>query len=103
MPADALDDSSLGPAVRSRCDAFLRDNRNRLDHPTIASRARRLAPSRLYNAMVHPLQPFALRGVVWYQGESNAPRPGEYADLFPHLLAAWCRGFGDPALPALVV
>ena len=34
-------------------------------------------PSSLHHAMIHPLLPFALRGVLWYQGESNAPRARE--------------------------
>src|SRR5262249_19667916 len=43
----------------------------------------RRRPSVCYNAMIHPLQPFAIKGVVWYQGESNVNRAVQYRTLFP--------------------
>lgn len=56
-------------------------------------------PSGLYNAMIHPLVPCALRGVVWYQGENNVRRPAEYRTLFPSLITSWRERFGQGALP----
>ena len=50
-------------------------------------------PSSLYNAMVAPLVPFAVRGVIWYQGESNVPRAYQYRSLFPRLIADWRRAW----------
>ena len=35
-------------------------------------------PASLYNAMIHPLLPYACKGAIWYQGESNAPRAWQY-------------------------
>ncbi len=46
-------------------------------------------PSVLFNAMIHPLIPFAYRGVIWYQGESNANRAFQYRSLFPLLIRDW--------------
>ncbi len=46
-------------------------------------------PGSLFNAMIAPLQPAALRGVLWYQGESNTDRAAEYAELFPAMIRAW--------------
>ncbi|MEN8192133.1 MAG: sialate O-acetylesterase [Bacteroidota bacterium] len=43
----------------------------------------------LYNAMIHPLIPFTIKGVIWYQGESNANKPDQYAQLFPLLINNW--------------
>jgi sialate O-acetylesterase len=60
-------------------------------------------PGGLYNAMVAPLQPGALRGILWYQGESNAGRPGEYAELFQTLIRSWREGFGQGDLPFFFV
>lgn len=57
------------------------------------------APSGLYNAMLYPLLPYALRGAIWYQGESNAGRSGEYARLFPALIGSWRREFGQGDIP----
>lgn len=48
----------------------------------------------LYNAMVHPLVPYAMRGVIWYQGENNASRAWQYRDLFPLLIADWRQLWG---------
>jgi sialate O-acetylesterase len=43
-------------------------------------------PASLYNAMIHPLLPFAVKGAIWYQGESNAGRAAEYRTLFPAMI-----------------
>jgi sialate O-acetylesterase len=59
----------------------------------------RWLPGGLYHAMIAPLRPMALRGVLWYQGESNASRAGEYAVLFPAMVQQWRADFEQPALP----
>jgi sialate O-acetylesterase len=46
-------------------------------------------PSLCYNAMIHPLIPFAFKGVLWYQGESNASRAFQYNKTFPLLINDW--------------
>ena len=46
----------------------------------------RWKPVGLYNAMISPLLNYSIKGVAWYQGESNAERPLEYRDLFPALI-----------------
>jgi sialate O-acetylesterase len=43
----------------------------------------------LYNGMLHPLIPFAIRGAIWYQGESNVTRAQQYAQLFPAMIQNW--------------
>ena len=60
------------------------------------------APTALYNGMIAPLQPFALKGVIWYQGESNADRAEQYRTLFPALIADW-RQKWQAELPFLFV
>ena len=57
----------------------------------------------LYNAVVHPLAPFALSGVVWYQGESNTGNPKPYADLLRKLMGSWRTLWHDPAMPFCIV
>jgi len=47
------------------------------------------APAGLFNGMIAPLQPYALRGAIWYQGESNSARPADYVELFPAMIRAW--------------
>ncbi len=56
-------------------------------------------PSGLYNAMIHPLVPFTLRGVIWYQGENNVKRAAEYASLFPSLITGWRSLFEQGDMP----
>ena len=45
--------------------------------------------SLLYNAMIHPLTPMTIKGVIWYQGENNAGRATAYQTLFPTLISDW--------------
>jgi sialate O-acetylesterase len=56
-------------------------------------------PGGLFNGMIAPLQPFALRGILWYQGESNHGRSGEYAELFKAMIRSWRIGWNDAGLP----
>lgn len=62
-------------------------------------------PSTLFNGMISPLAPFAIAGVVWYQGESNADTEmaGEYAPLLRLMMSNWRQAFGRPELPFVVV
>ncbi len=56
-------------------------------------------PSELYNAMLHPIAPFAIKGVIWYQGESNTSRAYDYRDLFPAMIQDWRDLWGRGNLP----
>jgi sialate O-acetylesterase len=57
------------------------------------------APSGLYNAMITPLIPCAIRGVIWYQGESNAERPYQYRKLFQAMIRNWRNDLGQGDFP----
>ena len=57
----------------------------------------------LYHAMIHPLIPYGLRGAIWYQSESNASRPEEYAVLFPAMIRDWQNEWGQGDFPFLFV
>ncbi|MBQ6953215.1 MAG: 9-O-acetylesterase [Bacteroidales bacterium] len=46
-------------------------------------------PTVLYNAMIKPLAPFAIKGAIWYQGESNAERAYRYRDLMQSMILDW--------------
>ena len=53
-------------------------------------------PSVLHNAMIKSLQPYAIKGVIWYQGESNAGRAYEYQTLFPAMIESWREEWKHP-------
>lgn len=57
----------------------------------------------LYNGMIAPLQPLAIKGMIWYQGESNATRAYQYRKLFPLMIADWRRRWGHGDFPFLFV
>ena len=54
-------------------------------------------PTVLYNGMIAPLLPYAVRGVIWYQGESNVHREQQYRALFPAMIADWRQALGPGA------
>jgi sialate O-acetylesterase len=60
-------------------------------------------PSSLFNGMIAPFIDFALKGFVWYQGESNAGRAEQYRKLMPALIHDWRDQWGDETLPFLYV
>jgi sialate O-acetylesterase len=61
------------------------------------------APTQLYNAMIAPLDHFAIKGVIWYQGEANADRPEAYRIVLPTLIEDWRSQFGEGKFPFLIV
>lgn len=61
------------------------------------------ASTGLYNAMIHPLVPFTLRGVIWYQGESNAFKADRYKDLLTAMITEWRARFGQGDFPFYMV
>jgi len=63
----------------------------------------RWKPLGLYNAMISPLLNYAMKGVLWYQGESNAMRPIEYKELFPALIRDWRKNWNQGDFPFLFV
>ena len=46
-------------------------------------------PKVLFNSMINPLIPFSIKGVIWYQGESNVGRHEQYTNLFPGMIEDW--------------
>ena len=56
-------------------------------------------PTVRYNKMLVPMLPLTVKGVIWYQGESNVERPEQYRMLFPELVRTWRKYFADDNLP----
>lgn len=60
-------------------------------------------PTLMYNSMVHPLINLSVKGVIWYQGESNWFRGYQYRDLFPRMINNWRSKFNQGDFPFLFV
>lgn len=56
-------------------------------------------PGGLYNAMLAPFIPYAIRGAIWYQGESNADRAYQYRTLFPMMISDWRKRWKQGNFP----
>lgn len=60
-------------------------------------------PTSLYNAMIAPLVPYAIKGAIWYQGESNASRAYQYRTIFPAMIEDWREQWDQGKFPFLFV
>lgn len=56
-------------------------------------------PANIYNGVLHPTIGYGMRGVIWYQGESNASRAYQYRDLFPLMIQNWRDEWGQGDFP----
>lgn len=63
----------------------------------------RWKPVGLYNAMIAPLKNYPIKGVLWYQGESNTKNPSEYFALMETLISNWREQWKDDKLPFILV
>ncbi len=61
------------------------------------------SPSALYNAMLAPLIPFAIKGAIWYQGEANRNEAALYEKLFPAMIGNWRQDWGRGDFPLYYV
>jgi sialate O-acetylesterase len=76
---------------------------NPTPHPPTAPDGAQQTPGNLFNAMIAPLIPYAIKGVIWYQGESNANFAAEYRILFPRMITDWREHWGEGDFPFLFV
>jgi sialate O-acetylesterase len=56
-------------------------------------------PALLFNAMINPLIPYAIKGVIWYQGEANADRAYQYRKAFPLMITDWRQHWSEGDFP----
>ena len=56
-------------------------------------------PAALYNAMLAPIMPYGIKGVIWYQGESNVGRAAQYERLFPLMIKSWRKEWSEGDFP----
>lgn len=60
-------------------------------------------PTGLYNGMLYPASNYTVKGVIWYQGESNTCHPEDYKDLFTRMIELWRKTLKNENLPFLFV
>lgn len=60
-------------------------------------------PSALYNAMIHPVAPYNIKGVIWYQGESNLENSAQYVQQYPALVNSWRKLWQAEKMPFYAV
>lgn len=85
-----------------KCGISLEDlNTDKLDVNKQPSK--RSVPTFLFNAMINPIIKSGIKGVIWYQGESNAGNPDEYSKLLPSMIKGWRKRWNQGHFPFLVV
>jgi sialate O-acetylesterase len=60
-------------------------------------------PTLLFNGMINPILPYAIKGAIWYQGESNADRAKQYQRIFPEMINDWRTQWNQGDFPFLFV
>ncbi len=75
------------------------ENLENLPAKTAEGRVNHQSPLALYNGMIHPLLPFAIRGAIWYQGESNNGEGMLYYEKMKALIHGWRSVWNDPEMP----
>lgn len=108
MPREAIDATSLAQTIWTRhknAIAKYREQKKEGAAPTDPQKSPRTerayaandknAPARLYNGMVHGLEPYTIQGILWYQGEANAPTPSEYGELIQALVKGWRKQWNE--------
>jgi sialate O-acetylesterase len=87
----ALESEPAAKPILDRWDAMVAKDAGKRQDPN--------RPANLYNAMISPLLPYAVRGAIWYQGESNASRAHQYQTIFPLMIRDWREAWGNPDMP----
>jgi sialate O-acetylesterase len=100
---------SVAPEIKSKFETDLAEWNKR--YPTPELQRQNLAtkpvlaegnsnmPARLYNGMIHGLEPYTLKGFLWFQGDGNFGNPQEYGELVKTLIRAWRAHWHDDTLP----
>jgi len=78
-------------AAQARAAGKRPPRRPRLHNPVLSQHR----PANLYNGMIAPLIPYAIKGAIWYQGESNASRAHQYRTVFPTMINNWRRDWNQ--------
>jgi sialate O-acetylesterase len=101
VPVGIIHSSWGGSKAEAWMDANTLASFPTLEIPTEINESRRPnhTPTLLYNAMLHPFIGYTLKGMIWYQGESNREEPEQYKTLFPGLISSWREQWQQGSFP----
>ena len=103
VPVGLINTTWGGTRIEPWCDPSALAQKPAFAELVDSRRADPQAPGALFDAMVHPLIPYGMRGAVWYQGESNAGEPERYRELLPLMIRSWREAWGQGDFPFGVV
>ena len=103
VPVGLINTTWGGTRIEPWCDPSALAQKPAFAELVESRRADPQAPGALFDAMVHPLIPYGMRGAVWYQGESNAGEPERYRELLPLMIRSWREAWGQGDFPFGVV
>jgi sialate O-acetylesterase len=75
------------------------DEKSTFRYNSVENKREQDAPSQLFNGMIHPLLKYKIKGVIWYQGESNRNHPKVYLKTFPLMIQNWRQLWENDAMP----
>jgi sialate O-acetylesterase len=84
---------------RERLEKWQQEKKGGRPRPPRNPLAGQHRPANLYNGVLYPILGYTIRGVVWYQGESNSGRAYQYRDLFPLMIQHWREQWGQDDFP----
>jgi sialate O-acetylesterase len=87
------------PAAVEAAKAAGKEPPRQSEKPYFIGRSRVHQPATLWNGTIAPLMPYGIRGVIWYQGETNEPRGSEYGKLMMALMRSWRKEWGQGDFP----
>lgn len=89
VPVGMIHSSWGGTPIESWMSMETMEKFKKIDLDTVTLARKHYIPTTLYNAMIHPLVPYTLKGTLWYQGESNRNKPDDYRKYMPALVDDW--------------
>ncbi len=100
IPIGLIHTSWGGSTVEAWTDVQTLSNYKSIELPeTVPEKQQNRVPSLLYNAMIHPFIGYNIKGVIWYQGESNVPNPEGYKDVFSAMIESWREQWKQGSFP----
>jgi sialate O-acetylesterase len=100
IPIGLIHSSWGGTPIESWIDEnTLKSEFNEIDFSVLTDKVGPESPGVLFNGMIYPILDYAIRGVIWYQGESNRKQPKQYSSLFPSMIQDWRKRWNIGEFP----